>query len=116
MGIFSGKTKKYVGISNGKLIDETKRPRALIDSTAAYINDYGYMKNKNAVSLVDYNLKGMQESIVPAVNRFNRFSDTTKYGVVGKSKSNYINLSLDKINHEVKRYLEAKYNNENSRK
>ena len=111
MGIFSGKTKKYVGISNGKLIDETKRPRALIDSTTAYINDYGHMKNKNAVSLVDYNLKGMQESIVPAVNRFNRFSDTTKYGVVGKSKSNYINLSLDKINHEVKRYLEAKYNN-----
>ena len=109
MGIFSGKTKKYVGISNGKLIDETKRPRALIDSTTAYINDYGHMKNKNAVSLVDYNLKGMQESIVPAVNRFNRFSDTTKYGVVGKSKSNYINLSLDKIQHEVKQYLGTKY-------
>ena len=109
MGIFSSKTNEYVGISNGKLIDETKRPRALIDSTAAYINDYGYMKNKNAVSLVDYNLKGMQESIVPAVNRFNRFSDTTKYGVVGKSKSSYINLSLDKINHEVKQYLKARY-------
>lgn len=109
MGIFSSKTKEYVGISNGKLIDETKRPRALIDSTAAYINDYGYMKNKNAVSLVDYNLKGMQESIVPAVNRFDRFSDTTKYGVIGKSKSSYINLSLDKINHEVKQYLKARY-------
>ena len=109
MGIFSSKTKEYVGISNGKLIDETKRPRALIDSTAAYINDYGYMKNKNAVSLVDYNLKGMQESIVPAVNRFNRFSYTTEYSVVGKSKSSYINLSLDKIQHEVKQYLEAKY-------
>jgi DnaJ-class molecular chaperone len=48
------------------LIDETKRPRALIDSTTAYINDYGHMKNKNAVSLVDYNLKGMQESIADA--------------------------------------------------
>ena len=102
MGIFSGKTKKYVGISNGKLIDETKRPRVLIDSTAAYINDYGYMKNKNAVSLVDYNLKGIQESIVPAVNRFNRFSDSTGYGVVGKLKASYLNLSLDKIQHEVK--------------
>ena len=110
MGLFSGKTKKYVGISNGKLIDETKRPRALIDSTAAYINDYGYMKNKNAVSLVDYNLKGIQESIVPAVNRFNRFSDSTKYAVVGKTKSSYINLNLDKIQHEVKQYLETKYN------
>ena len=109
MGLFSGKTKEYVGISNGKLIDETKRPRALIDSTAAYINDYGYMKNKNAVSLVDYNLKGMQESIVPAVNRFNRFSDSTKYGVVGKTKSSYLNLSLDKIQHEVKQYLGTKY-------
>ena len=109
MGLFSGKTKEYVGISNGRLIDETKRPRALIDSTAAYINDYAHMKNKNAASLVDYNLKGMQESIVPAVNRFNRFSDSTKYAVVGKSKSSYINLSLDKIQHEVKQYLETKY-------
>lgn len=111
MGMFSSKIKEYVGISNGRIIDETKRPRALIDSTAAYINDYGYMKNKSAVSLTDYNLKGMQESIVPAVSRFNRFSDSPKYRVVGKSKSSYLNLSLDKIKQEVKNYLESKYTN-----
>lgn len=111
MGLFSSKIKEYVGISNGRIIDETKRPRALIDSTAAYINDYGYMKNKSAVSLTDYNLKGMQESIVPAVSRFNRFSDSPKYRVVGKSKSSYLNLSLDKIKQEVKNYLESKYTN-----
>ena len=100
-----GKYREYVGLSNGKVVDETVRPRALKDSTAAYINDYKDMKNKSAVSIVEYNLKGIEESIVPSFSRFDRLSNSNKYSVVGKTKSSYINLAVDKVKHEVKKYL-----------
>ena len=100
-----GKYREYVGLSNGRIVNETVRPRSLKDSTAAYINDYKYMKNKSAVSITDYNLKGIEESIVPSFSRFDRLSNSNKYSVVGKTKSSYINLAVDKVKHEVKKYL-----------
>ena len=100
-----GKYREYVGLSNGRIVNETVRPRSLKDSTAAYINDYKYMKNKSAVSITDYNLKGIEESIVPSFSRFDRLSNSNKYSVIGKTKSSYINLAVDKVKHEVKKYL-----------
>ena len=100
-----GKYREYVGLSNGRVVDETVRPNALKDSTAAYINDYKDMKNKNVVSVTDYNLKGIEESIVPSFSRFDRLSNSNKYSVIGKTKSSYVNLTLNKVSHEIKKYL-----------
>lgn len=83
MSFFSRKTKKFAGGSNARLMKDNEYPRALKDSTAAYIADLPSMTDKFATTISDYNNKGIQDSIVfnsrKAINytRMEEFQDVT---------------------------------------
>ena len=68
MGLFSGKKKTYVGISNSKLYETKDIPNSLKDSTAGYISDLVNGDTKGN-SLSHYNNMSIENSIVPDVRR-----------------------------------------------
>lgn len=68
MGLFSGKKKTYVGISNSRLYETKDIPNSLKDSTAGYISDL-VNGDTRGNSLSHYNNMSIESSIVPNIRR-----------------------------------------------
>ena len=118
MGFFSRKTKKFAGGSNARLMKDNEYPRALKDSTAAYIADLPSMSNKFATTIADYNNKGIQESIVfsarKAINytrmeEFQEVTGATSVSVEAPDVSVTIQAIKDEMLREFGQSLEINY-------
>lgn len=102
MGLFSGKTKTYVGISNSRMFETEDIPNSIKDSTAGYIKDIGENKN-NGNYITDYNRLAMEGSIVMNIKKAFNFikSDNDNYVRYDSNELNIINpetLENDLIN------------------
>lgn len=79
MGFFSGKTRRYGGVSNSRMYKNNEYPRAIKDSSASYISDYPHMTNPSETSMADYNALGMEQSIVPAFKKAVRYASSETF-------------------------------------
>lgn len=92
MGIFSGKTKVYVGISNSRLYETEDIPNSIKDSTAGYIRDIGEGKN-NDNYIADYNRLAIEDSVVMGIKKAFKFAnkDTNNYVKYDSTEVAFIN-------------------------
>lgn len=88
MGILSGKTKTYRGLSNSRLYATEDIPNSIKDSTAGYIKDIGE-DNNNGNYIADYNRLAIESSIVMNIKNAYRFAN--------KDTNNYVNYDSSEI-------------------
>lgn len=103
MGIFSGKTKVYVGISNSRLYETEDIPNSIKDSTAGYIKDIGEGKN-NDNYITDYNRLAIEDSVVMGIKKAFKFAnkDTNNYVKYDSTEVAFINPETIEIELENK--------------